>query len=147
MNKEQYAYLTNISRLSFEFTSIGPRGNIKKEVRYRAKDNEDFIFNLGFGDLNEITNELDDFTVSNNGDREKVLATVAATVLEFTYYFPQAFVYAKGSTPARTRLYQMAIMQNLEQIEKVLYLYGLKENSWSKFKTGCNYEAFMVLRK
>lgn len=121
MNKEQYPYLTNANKVSFEFVSYGPKGMIRKEVRYTARDNGDFIFNLGFGDLNEKTDELDDFSISNNGDKEKVLATVAATVLEFTENFPQAFVYAKGSTPVRTRLYQIAIMQNLQQIEKRLY--------------------------
>lgn len=147
MNKEQYPYLTNVNRISFEFVSVGPKGSIKKEVRYRAANAEDYIFNLGFGDLNETTNDLDDFTISNNGDRDKILATVAATVLEFTHHFPQAFVYAQGSTAVRTRLYQIAIMQNLQNIEKVLYVYGLKSNTWSKFETDVNYEAFMVLRK
>lgn len=147
MSEEQYAYLTNPNGLTFEFVSIGPNGHIKKAVRYTAKQSSNFIFNLGFGDLNEKTDELDDFKISNNGDREKVLATVAATVLEFTERFPHAFVYAKGSSPARTRLYQIAIMQNLKFIEEKLYVYGLKENTWHKFESDVNYEAFMVLRK
>lgn len=147
MDREQYAYLANVSRLRFEFTSIGPKGAIKKQVRFRARDSGDLIFNLGFGDLNEETDELDDFTISNNGDKDKVLATVAAAVIDFTCYFPQAFVYAKGSTQVRTRLYRMAIFKNLKEIEVILYVYGLKENSWTKFEPYCNYEAFMVLRK
>ncbi|WP_316819321.1 DUF6934 family protein [Pedobacter nyackensis] len=147
MNNEQYPYLTNANKVSFEFVSQGPNGKIKKEVRYIAENEESFIFNLAFGDLNDETNELDDFTVSNNGDRDKILATVAATVLEFTQYFPQAFIYAKGSTVARTRLYQMAITQNLKQILDVLYVYGLRKNTWSKFEIEVTYEAFMVLRK
>jgi hypothetical protein len=90
---------------------------------------------------------LDDFVVSNNGDKEKVLATVAATVLEFTKQTPQAFVYAKGSTPGRTRLYQMAILQNLELVEMRLFIYGLTGNTWSRFEGEVNYEAFIVLHK
>jgi hypothetical protein len=57
MNKEQYPYLTNSSKVSFEFVSLGPKGKIKKQVRYRSRDADDFIFNLGFGDLNEHTDE------------------------------------------------------------------------------------------
>ncbi|MDR6783766.1 hypothetical protein ABIE26_002845 [Pedobacter africanus] len=147
MNKEQYPYLINPNKISFEFVSRGPKGDIRKQVRYTARDPGDFIFNLGFGDLNELNDQLDDFTISNNGDRDKVLATVAATLLEFTTQFPQAFVYAQGSTATRTRLYQMAITQNLEEIEKRLYIHGLKNGTWSKFVVGVNYEAFMVLSK
>jgi uncharacterized protein DUF6934 len=66
-------------------------------------------FNLGFGDLNKATGKIDDLAVTDNQDRKKVLATVAATLLEFTRQFPDAAVYATGSTPARTRLYQIGI--------------------------------------
>ncbi len=45
----------------------------------------------------------------NNPDKEKILATVAATVVEFTNHFPYVMVYAKGSNAARTRLYQNGI--------------------------------------
>jgi hypothetical protein len=34
------------------------------------------MYNLGFGDYNEITGLIDDKVITNNGDREKVLATV-----------------------------------------------------------------------
>jgi hypothetical protein len=39
-----------------------------------------------------MTGELDDLSITNNGDREKILATVAATVLDFTDYQPGALV-------------------------------------------------------
>ena len=64
-------------------------------------------FNLGFGDQDESTGKINDLTISNNSDTDRILATVAATILEFTAHFPDAIVYVKGSTPARTRLYQM----------------------------------------
>ncbi|MFY7789008.1 MAG: DUF6934 family protein [Thermoflexibacteraceae bacterium] len=48
--------------------------------------------NLGFGDKHPITGEIDDLAVTDNGDSEKVLATVAATVYEVTtHYKNQAF--------------------------------------------------------
>lgn len=46
-------------------------------------------------------------TISNNHDTKKVLSTVARAVLDFLEQNPQAIVMARGSTPSRTRLYQM----------------------------------------
>ncbi len=111
MNLERYEYYTNETFLDFEFASEGPKGKIKKVVRYSPQNaNGITYFNLGFGDLNKETGKIDDFAISNNKDRDKILATVAATVLEFTDHFPDVMVYAKESTLARTRLYQMGIV-------------------------------------
>lgn len=56
-------------------------------------------------------------------------------------------VYAKGSTLSRTRLYQMGIAANWEQIEPALEIYGFAKGKWEKFTKNVNYEAFIVLRK
>ena len=56
-------------------------------------------------------------------------------------------VYAKGSTDARTRLYQMGIAANLEEIQSLLTVYGFTNNTWSEFEKNINYDAFLVIRK
>nr|WP_221409669.1 hypothetical protein [Pseudochryseolinea flava] len=105
-------------------------------------------FNLGFGDWNEAEARIDDVSTTNNQDTQKVLATVAATVLDFTAAYPDMLVYAEGSTPARTRLYQMGISANLAQIEPILEIYAFKKGvGWEAFQIGTNYEAFMARRK
>jgi hypothetical protein len=148
MNKEHYLLEANTSRMEFEFVSEGPNGKIRKAVIYTLVNDSGFTFyNLGFGDLNETTGELDDLSKSNNGDRNKVLATVARTVLEFTSHFPKAIVIAKGSTSSRTRLYQMGLASNLEDIGKMLYVLGFINGNWCQFERNVNYEAFMVYRK
>jgi hypothetical protein len=63
------------------------------------------LYNLAFGDKDHSTGEIDDKVISNNGDSEKVLATVVATVYAFTDKYPETWIYATGSTKARTRLY------------------------------------------
>ncbi|WEK19304.1 MAG: hypothetical protein P0Y49_21240 [Candidatus Pedobacter colombiensis] len=124
------------------------KGNVKKAVEYTSVEiNGQKFYNLGFGDLNDATGKFDDLSISNNGDRDKVLATVAATVLDFVNYVPGALIFAEGSTPTRTRLYQMALMTNLEDISKVLEVYGLIKDQWYPFEKNVNYEAFMALRK
>lgn len=148
MNKDYYPYFGNASKMTFEFESDGRNGKIKKEVQYTLVNDGGFVyFNLGFGDLNEQTGDINDLSISNNEDRDKILNTVAATVLEFTNYFPKAVVYAKGSTPGRTRLYRMGIAANLEEIGQYLEVFGRLNGQWWVFEKNANYEAFIVLRK
>src|SRR5690554_1018587 len=64
--------------------------------------------------------EIDDKTVSNNGDSEKVLATVVATVYAFSDKYPDSWIFATGSTKARTRLYRMGITRYIDEIKKIL---------------------------
>ncbi len=56
-------------------------------------------------------------------------------------------VYAKGSTPSRTRLYQMGIAANFKEISSLLHIYGFLNGNWHQFEKNINYEAFFVLRK
>jgi hypothetical protein len=48
------------------------------------------IAHIGFGDWKVELGELDDLSRSNNGDRDKVLATVAFTAMDFTDKYPGA---------------------------------------------------------
>lgn len=82
MNKPRYVFTTEEYSEVFEFISEGPKGRIKKIVQY-SETNIENVFNLGFGDYDEETGEIDDKTISNNNDSEKILTTVAATVYAF----------------------------------------------------------------
>lgn len=148
MNQLSYPLKANHSLLDFEFVSEGPRGKIKKAVRYSLQNSYGATyFNLAFGDLKEEDGRIDDSIVSDNEDKEKVLRTVAETVRDVTGYFPDMFVFAQGSSPARTRLYQMGIAANLVEIETFLMIWGFKEGEWIPFNKGVNFEAFLVKRK
>ncbi len=145
---ERYEFLTDKTFLNYEFESEGPKGTIKKVVRYSLQNVDDVtFFNLGFGNLNPTTGKIDDLKKSDNKDRDKILATVAATVLECTKHFPDLPVYAKGSTPTRTRLYQMGIAANWDEIKSLLDVYGGINGKWQKFTKEVNYDAFLAVRK
>ena len=145
MNLDRYQFLTNESFLDFEFESKGPKGRIKKVVRYSPQNaNGITYFNLSFGDWNAKTGKISDSVISNNNDTERILATVAATVLEFISHFPDVMVYAKGGTPSRTRLYQMGISANWHEIEPLLIVYGFSKRVWQPYKKNINYEAFLA---
>ena len=85
--------------------------------------------------------------VTNNGDSQKILATVASTLFNFTDHHPEANVIAIGSSLARARLYRIGITNNLEAIENDFKVYGLNDNTWLKFTKGIEYDAFLVNRK
>jgi hypothetical protein len=148
MNLERYDFRASETFLDFQFDSEGPNGIIRKVVEYSLENANGIIyFNLGFGDLDPDTGKIDDLAISDNKDRDKILATVAATVVEFLRQFPDLKVYAKGSTKSRTRLYQMVISANITQISTVLEIFGLYEGQWQRFRKNINYDAFLVKRK
>ena len=149
MNLDAYPYTISGDHLIYTFDSYGPNGKIRKIVRYRPRNPGSLAyFNLGFGDQNVVTGKVDDRAVSNNSDKEKVLATVAATVLDFICTFPDAFIHAQGSTPARTRLYQMGISANWNEISSLLQVYGyVFDSGWQPYEKNIKYLAFLARRK
>lgn len=67
---------------------------------------------------------MDDTVITDNGDAEKVLATVAAIVFAFLEKYPDTIVHAMGVTLSRTRLYQMGISKNIEEIQEKYQVFG-----------------------
>jgi hypothetical protein len=146
MHLERYNLQVEDSSMVFEFVSKGPKGDIHKIIQY-SETNLKGYYNLGFGDLNVNTGEVDDTVVSNNSDTDKVLATVAASVIAFTEVYPDSWIYAIGSTNARTRLYQMGISKYFEEILEIFDIYGLDGDAWQIFERNKNYQAFLIKRK
>lgn len=145
MQLPRYTYLTNENFLDYEFGSTGPKGSIKKVVRFmQISDN---VFNLGFGDLDETTGEISDIAVTNNNDSRKVLATVAATIHDFILQYPDAWIIAKGSTLSRTRLYRMGITNHWAEISVEFEVFGLKDDLWEPFEMRRDYQAFLIRHK
>lgn len=105
------------------------------------------VYNLAFGDKDHTTGEIDDTVISNNGDSEKVLATVVATVYAFTDKYPDATIYATGSTKARTRLYRMGITKYFLEATKDFEILGERIDDWETFKKNVEYDGFLVKRK
>lgn len=148
MNLSSYPYTPSESFLDFIFESEGPKGKIKKVVRYSLQNANGVSYcNLGFGDLNLETGKFENLIISDNKDRSKILATAAATVLAFTEPFPDMMVYARGSTPVRTRLYQIGISTHWKQVKQHLVVFGYAKGKWEPFKKAVNYDAFFVLCK
>lgn len=146
MNIENYHLIPNNASTRFEFMSIGSRGMINKVIEFQPSSIPS-VFNLAFGDKFSNDNVFDDLAVSNNGDTQKVLGTVIAALNIFFDVHPNAIVYATGSTPARTRLYQIGINKFYEEAIKDFYLYGQIDDKLYMFEKGKNYDGFIVKRK
>lgn len=146
MRLERYTFITGLEFMSFEFVSVGPKGNIIKLVQY-TKIDERGVYNLSFGDKNSVTGEIDDIVITNNDDSQKVLATVASTAYVFTEKYPNTWIYITGSTPSRTRLYRMAITIYFEELAEIFDIYGVIAEKLYEFEKNINYEAFLLTLK
>lgn len=139
---------------SYVFFSIGPKGIFEFRIIFTKDMSEPTleIYNLAFGVWNSVLNDIDDTIETKNDDMDKILATVGEKAINFILENPTAYLYAKGSTPIRTRKYQIGIFKNLPDIPSNLGIYGIIENSQGdmlveNFKIGINYHAFLLYTK
>lgn len=155
MNIPNYKLLTNKDVTLFRFKSKGINGEIDKGIVYKATKNST-IYNLGFGDLvfDPIQKKyiIDDFAISDNGDRNKVLATVAKSAYIFSEKYPEKVIFFKGSTNSRTRLYRRAISLNLKELSETFYIFGATEDgngniSNVPFDSNGDFYGFIMKRK
>jgi hypothetical protein len=144
LKKPKYHYKSEPNLNIYEFISEGKNGLIRKMLEFQKTEAEG-VFNLAFGDYDEKTKTIDDLIVTNNGDSQKVLATVASIVFVFMEKHPNAMIYTTGSTDSRTRLYRMGISTNIEEIKADFNVYGLRiEGLWEEFYIGEDYEVFLI---
>ncbi|OQP58171.1 hypothetical protein A3860_07555 [Niastella vici] len=146
MKTDKYPLRSEESYTVFEFISWGPKGFVHKLVHFQKTDAPG-LYNLAFGDKNHETGELDDLAKTNNGDSEKVLATVVAALYAFFTKHPEALVYATGSTTSRTRLYRRGITKYYDEMVIDFQVFGQVGNEFHLFETGKDYSGFLAQRK
>lgn len=147
MDIERYQIENNINSIYFEFVSKGNKGSIVKVIKYTKINHDPLVYNLGFGDKNLSIDTIDDIAISNNGDTERVLATVAFTIYAFYEEYPDANVYLSGSTASRTRLYQINIAKFYDLISRDFVIYGELVTGFERFQKGVNYNGFFIIKK
>lgn len=147
MGLEEYESKSNKAQTTFDFISEGSKGQILKSVRFVKIKGVRNVYNLAFGDKRQGSNRIDDRVVSDNQDRDKVLATVAKAVVIFTNRHPKAHVFFRGSTEVRTRLYQIAIGKYHDELSKNFDIQGYLDESWQFYGKNVTYSAFLISRK
>lgn len=146
MKLDRYELKAARSLSTFEFLSEGRKGKIVKIVQFQ-KMNLPNLYNLAFGDKNSATGQVDDMAITDNGDSEKVLATVVAAVYAFANKYLDAWIYATGSTESRTRLYRMGLNKYFDVVQVDFDIMGEHLNEWEWYEKGKDYQAFAVHRK
>jgi hypothetical protein len=131
----------------FEFVSLVKRGFIRKSIAFIPTEIPN-IYNLAFGDVNE-EGEIDDCSISDNGDRNKILATLAKVIEIYTDKYPERLIYFRGSTSERTRLYRMAIGLNLDELSVKFDIFGEIDDGqeYNLFHKNMEISAFLIRRK
>jgi hypothetical protein len=132
---------------TFDFVSVGKNGRIPKRIAFKPTETEN-AYNLSFGDVTE-TNGIDDTSVSNNGDRNKILATIVLAVDRYTERYPGRTIYFIASTDARTRLYRMVIGLHWEELSAKYFIFADadSEDEWVLFQKDMEITAFSIVRK
>jgi hypothetical protein len=126
----------------FEFLSIGKKGIIPKRIVFIPTEHPK-VYNLMLGDI-DVNGEINDVSISANGDRDKILSTVAHVVEVYLRAYPQRWIYFSGSTRGRTRLYRMAIGINLEYLLLKFEVYAKVGNDIAPFSKNMKADAFLV---
>lgn len=146
MKRPFYQFHSDTDALYFYFESISKQKTIKKIVGYTPIPELANGYNLGFGDLYD-DGTVDDISISNNDDMEKVISTVVQTMLHFFDNYPDKFVFIEGSTPDRTRLYRIIINKELKEVKDLLNIYGFIGNKIEEFASDRPYDSFLITLK
>jgi hypothetical protein len=147
MNLPVYNDLTATDDMSvFDFVSVGPRGQIHKRIYFNPTPRKEIV-SLALGDLMPGQKFIDDQSISNNGDRNKILATVALAIDIYTSRYPTRWIYFEGSTSARTRLYRMVLSRNLEVLSARFHIYGEVNDKLQPFTSNMKVYGFLIQKK
>jgi hypothetical protein len=146
MNEPSYKVIASADTLCFDFESVSVNKIIQKQVRFTAFPNVPTLFNMALVDINS-DGTGSDLTVSNNQDMRKVLATVGQCLTIFFKIRPTAVVVFSGSTEARTRLYRVAIAQNLSLMDDVWEVLGFQNDSFEPFAPNQPYKSYAIRLK
>jgi hypothetical protein len=135
----------------FRFVSEGRHGKLTKIVSFDEIEGKAGVFNLALGTILP-DGKVDFATTTNNGDRNKVLTTVAGIVDTFIKRYPESNVYITGSDSRRTMLYQRAIAYGYDQLIQLFGVYGdISADSpiteFEPFDTTKSYTGFLIEKK
>lgn len=152
VNEARYLQIENTPDYrAFTFISQGRHGDLLKIVVFEEVLWLKNTFNLALGTV--LSNGKGDFdTISNNGDRNKILVTVVMIVNNFIEKYPDANVYLTGSDKRRTMLYQRAIIYGYEELIQAFNIWGdtasdTEESEFEPFDPAKIYSGFLIQKR
>ena len=145
MNQPYYDFQIFEDAFRFEFETTSQEKTIPKAILFQRTNLPNY-YNLTLADiLSDGSNDI--FSKSNNGDLEKILSTVIQTILVFLAYHPPAKVVFTGNTPSRTRLYQIVLSKELDNVRKKLEVLGFTDEKIESFQRNQSYLGFIISNK
>jgi hypothetical protein len=146
MNLARYPFEYFTEKYYYEFYSTGPNGKVRKLACFTLVEDTTFpVYNIGFGDAEENSFEINDRDVTNNNDSMKVLLTIALIALAFLRYRPGVWIFAAGTSPARNRLYRMLITKYWKEINQFFAINGEIDGRHYPFEPGINYDGLIFI--
>ena len=152
MNQDRYFDVKNNRAYTiFTFISEGRYGRLTKILIFEELKRINNTVNLALGTV--LDNQKIDFTgITNNGDKNKILATVAAIVYNFNEIYPDVGIYVSGSDTRRTILYQRAIAYAYDELTLTFNIHGDistddEIHDFQPFDGSKNYTGFLIERK
>jgi hypothetical protein len=139
-----YPVSTSRDRLSFTFESVSSEKVVRKKVQFVLI--ADGLYNLAFGDVSS-RGELDDLVVTDNKDMYEVLATVIQILRIFLELHPDEAIYVKGSTPSRTRLYQIILTKEISDWNDKFVVFGIENGIFIPFEPDRHFDSFIIKLK
>jgi hypothetical protein len=128
----------------FTFKSTGKQ-TIFKIVLFNPTT-EPNIYSVTLGNLQDDAS-IDVSAKDGNGDGEFVLSTVAKAIAFFLSDYPEASIIIEGTTPIRTRLFQIAISRELDDLGTYFDIRGLDGTKLEIFQPGKTYQGFVISLK
>ena len=144
MNEPFYDFIVLDEAHRFEFMSIGTRC-IQKAIIFYKTDYPDVV-TLTLANVLE-NGTLDVFTISDNGDRNRILATVMQSITLFLNTHPAKTIAFTGSSPSRTRLYKIVISRELNILTRQYRIQGIGPLGIEEFVSAHEYRHFLISLK
>ena len=143
MKTDYYEAVPSEDCLIFRFESISEFRSIPKIIAYTKLSRGSKHYNLSLCDILE-GGKICDLSISNNSDMHKVIATVVKSMITFFGVYPDFSIYIRGSTPGRTRLYNIIISKELSEAKRIFEIYGFRGKTKEVFIPNRVYDAFLI---
>lgn len=144
MDRSLYQYVLDNSGRIFSFSSA--RDKVMDKIILFSPASYPDSYSVLLGDL-QYDGSIDVNRRGGRNNAEFVLSTVAKAIAFFLSDFPEAEIIIEGNTPARTRLYQIAIAREIDDLGRYFEIYGLGDDGLETFQKGRTYQGFVITIK
>ena len=142
MIAESYPFVVSSNQTQYFFQSEGSKGKILKIVFFTHIIDD--LWNLGFGDVDIKSGDIDGSIVTNNQDVAKVIGTVAKITHAFFADFPERSIEIKPIDERRGRLYNYVFQKHFKDIYPSFDVLGPINRTEEPYNPNSFYDSFKL---